>query len=51
MNPTRNPKTNATKITRALHLRILFSFISLTKDEIRLPPAEARLGELAPLPL
>src|SRR6266852_901518 len=34
MNPTRNAKTNATKIARALHFRILFIFIGLTNQTV-----------------
>ena len=45
MNPTRNAKINPTKIARVIHFRISF-IIRLTKDNIRLPPAEARSKEL-----
>src|ERR1700693_4493397 len=31
MNPTRKPKINASKIPRALHFRIRFTFIALTR--------------------
>ena len=49
MNPAKIDTTNASKIVAAIHFKIRFSFIGLTRDNVRSPPAEAHLEELAPL--